>query len=512
MCRKEISLTKVIKRDCTEVDFNKEKISTAILKAMKNGSGIVRPEIADDIANEIEAECSNKEEVGISEIELMVYNKLISKHQLLTARAYEGYRSVREFQRENENTIDGQIEELLNGNSDYWNNENSNKDAKILTTQRDYMAGILSTDITRRFLLSPEIVQAHDEGIIHFHDADYFAQNAIHNCFSGSTKFITDEGVKRFDEFYDGDIVKVLDINGEWKDATVHTYGKQKMYDVIIGTQKTEHKITCTANHRWVLKDGRITTNLKIGDTLYPLKNTTMYEPKTLNEYKWFCFGFVLGDGMDLHSSNNMCGVESRLCGDKNKLLSYFIKAGYQKRNKTQNGDNFVFNKKTFSKQAFLNNNCWKLLDLKSKIALFHGYYAADGFKLQNGIATADERLALMIEEISALAGYHITSKRDEVRDTPYKKNARLITFRFVTKQQNNWLWKVKDIKPHFEYEYDKSDSVNKEIVAWCVEEPTTHTFTLSGGIVTGNCCLINLDDMLQNGTVINKIKIEKPQ
>lgn len=175
-------LVKVIKRDCTEVDFNKEKISTAILKAMKNGSGLVRTEIAVEIANEIEAECRDKTEIDISEIELMVYNKLISKHQSLTAKAYEGYRSIREFQRETENTIDGQIEELLNGSSDYWNNENSNKDAKILTTQRDYMAGILSTDITRRFLLSPEIVQAHDEGIIHFHDADYFAQNAIHNC------------------------------------------------------------------------------------------------------------------------------------------------------------------------------------------------------------------------------------------------------------------------------------------------------------------------------------------
>ena len=175
-------MTKVIKRDCSEVDFDKSKISTAILKAMKNGSGIVKPKIADDIANEIEEECKDKEEVSISDIESIVYDKLITKKQRLTAKAYEGYRSIREFQRENNNTTDEQISELLDGTSDYWNNENSNKNARLLTTQRDYMAGIISTDITRRFLLPPEVVQAHDDGLLHFHDADYFGQNAITNC------------------------------------------------------------------------------------------------------------------------------------------------------------------------------------------------------------------------------------------------------------------------------------------------------------------------------------------
>lgn len=149
---------------------------------MKNGSGIVKPKIAEDIADEIYEENKDKDEISISDIEGIVYDKLISKKQRLTAKAYEGYRSIREFQRENTNTTDEQIAELLNGTSDYWNNENSNKNARLLTTQRDYMAGIVSTDITRRFLLPPEVVQVHDEGLIHFHDADYFGMNAIHNC------------------------------------------------------------------------------------------------------------------------------------------------------------------------------------------------------------------------------------------------------------------------------------------------------------------------------------------
>lgn len=173
---------KVVKRDCTLVEFNKAKIEHAILKAMKNGSGVVKKKIAMDIADEIAEECKNMKEVSVSDIEEKVFDKLISKKQRLTARAYEGYRSIREFQRENDNTTDEAVREMLTGTSEYWNEENSNKNPRLVTTQRDYMAGIVSTDMTRRFLLPPEIVQAHDDGILHFHDADYFGQKALHNC------------------------------------------------------------------------------------------------------------------------------------------------------------------------------------------------------------------------------------------------------------------------------------------------------------------------------------------
>lgn len=174
-------LTKVIKRDCSEVDFDKSKISTAILKAMKNGSGIIKPKIADDIANEIEEECKDKDEVSISDIESMVYDKLITKKQRLTAKAYEGYRSIREFQRENENTTDIEIHDLVEDKDEYWKDENANKNPVLNPTKRDYIAGSVSTDMTKRYLLSPEIIQAHNDGLIHFHDADYFLQH-MHNC------------------------------------------------------------------------------------------------------------------------------------------------------------------------------------------------------------------------------------------------------------------------------------------------------------------------------------------
>lgn len=173
----------VIKRDCTEVPFNKEKISNAIMKAMPYGEG-VKEKIALRIAEEIEQELLQKqiEEVEIYTIESMVFDKLIKYKQKNTAKAYEGYRQVREYQRYVQNSTDEDLINLLDGTNEYLNKENSNKDAKLVTTQRDYMAGIISKDITKRFLMPPDILQADEEGIIHFHDTDYFGQKALHNC------------------------------------------------------------------------------------------------------------------------------------------------------------------------------------------------------------------------------------------------------------------------------------------------------------------------------------------
>lgn len=173
---------KVLKRNNEFVDFDKHKIEIAILKAMSGGSGVVKKHIAREIANEIESERLGCEEISIYDIEDAVFNKLIDKGQRLTAKAYEGYRKVREFQREINNSTDDSISDLLGGTSEYWNSENSNKNPKLVTTQRDYLAGITSEDIAKRFLLTPEVLSAHEEGIIHFHDMDYMAQRTLYNC------------------------------------------------------------------------------------------------------------------------------------------------------------------------------------------------------------------------------------------------------------------------------------------------------------------------------------------
>lgn len=160
----------VIKRDASLEDFNKQKIVIAIISAMEEGNGI-KEDIAQKIADEIEEKYSKSDtqEIEINDIELDVFNALISHKQRLSARAYEGYRSIREFQRDIDNTTDGELLTLLSNKNDYWKTENSNKNATLVSTQRDYMAGIVSKDLSERFLLPPDVVQAYKEGVIHFH-------------------------------------------------------------------------------------------------------------------------------------------------------------------------------------------------------------------------------------------------------------------------------------------------------------------------------------------------------
>ena len=171
----------VIKRDGRRQKFDKEKIYNAVSKAFIE----VDKELTEqdkkkalEIADYIESLNKN---LKVEEVQDIVEDKLMASNRKDVARCYIRYRYLRGLVRES-NTTDKTIFELLNGTNEYWNSENANKNAKVVTVQRDYIAGITSTDITRRFLLPKDIVEAHDAGIIHFHDADYFAQNALHNC------------------------------------------------------------------------------------------------------------------------------------------------------------------------------------------------------------------------------------------------------------------------------------------------------------------------------------------
>ena len=163
---------KVIKRDGSTVEFDKSKIREAITKSMKNGSGIFLPDIAKLIANDAEKYFSKQDEIAtIYKIESYVYDRLVHYGQSVTAKAYEGYRAVQEFKR-NTNTTDDSILSLINKTNDDVMKENSNKNASIAATQRDLIAGEVSKDISRRRLIPAHMVQAHDEGTIHWHDMD----------------------------------------------------------------------------------------------------------------------------------------------------------------------------------------------------------------------------------------------------------------------------------------------------------------------------------------------------
>ncbi|MDU2184137.1 MAG: anaerobic ribonucleoside-triphosphate reductase, partial [Negativicoccus succinicivorans] len=175
-------MLEVIKRDGGRTVFDRSKITVAIEKAMNSSSGVYEIGQADKIAWEIEQEARQQEKpLTIYEIEDKVYYKLIENHNPATARAYENYKAVQAFKR-HENTTDESIFGLLNKSNIAVLDENSNKDAHVVSTQRDLIAGEVSKDIARRKLIPADIVQAHDSGAIHFHDMDYIIQPMFNCC------------------------------------------------------------------------------------------------------------------------------------------------------------------------------------------------------------------------------------------------------------------------------------------------------------------------------------------
>ena len=174
---------KIIKRNGVEVIFDVKKIVTAISKANKEvplSDQLSESQIL-DIAKSIEKQCAaEKHEMNVEAIQDLVEKAIMKASAYDIAKKYLTYRSQHELMRK-ANTTDNQILSLLECQNEEVKQENSNKNSTVVSVQRDYMAGEVSKDITKRFLLDADIVAAHNEGLIHFHDADYFAQH-MHNC------------------------------------------------------------------------------------------------------------------------------------------------------------------------------------------------------------------------------------------------------------------------------------------------------------------------------------------
>ena len=174
---------KIIKRNGTEVTFDPEKIANAVRKANNEVSEDNRltEEQIDKITKKVTALANDlNRAVNVEEVQDFVENQIMNEKAFAVARKYITYRYTRALVRR-ANTTDAQILTLIECNNEEVKQENSNKNPTVNSVQRDYMAGEVSKDLTRRILLPPDIVAAHDEGLIHFHDADYFAQH-MHNC------------------------------------------------------------------------------------------------------------------------------------------------------------------------------------------------------------------------------------------------------------------------------------------------------------------------------------------
>ena len=177
---------KVIKRNGVEVAFSRDKIYQAITKANEEVRSFDEKDatteaVINTIATRLYERCRKRSRAtSVEEIQDMIETELMKEHAYETAKRYIRYRYWRSQVRQR-NTTDDQILTLIENDNEEVKQENSNKNPTVVSVQRDYMAGEVSKDLTKRFLLPADVMRAHEEGLIHFHDADYFAQH-MHNC------------------------------------------------------------------------------------------------------------------------------------------------------------------------------------------------------------------------------------------------------------------------------------------------------------------------------------------
>lgn len=215
----------VIKRDGRKVPFDKEKIKKALDGAFQD---VRQTDCFDDnILNTILRRIRNysfKDPISVEQIQDIVEQVLMEKGYYNVAKAYIRYRYLHELERQKR--TDYEVLGMIEGIDDYWSKENSNKDVHSVSVQRDYLAGILSTDIAKRYIFSKEVVEAHEAGIVHQHDMDYMAQNALTNC----------ELINLNDMLQNGTVINKVHINKPHRLITATTLTTQIMASVCAHT------------------------------------------------------------------------------------------------------------------------------------------------------------------------------------------------------------------------------------------------------------------------------------
>ena len=477
----------VIKRDGRKVPFDRNKIVNAVLKAFLATYGDVSEYAkrkAENIAQYVENEIPQSE-LSVEQIQDYVEHGLMALKDKSVAKNYILYRERRSEVREANSDIMRVISNKLFA-SDVVN-QNANVDERSFGGRKGEAANELLKQYALNYCMSEKSKRNHLENRIYIHDLDSYAIG-MHNCFSGDTKFVTDSGVKMFAECGDGAKVKVLDMNGDWKTATVKYYGEQHLQTVTFESQGIKRSVRCTPNHRWILADGTVTTELKVGDKLTLLKQ---YDADGPHANEMFCKGYVLVKGFDYHIGVNK-GTALVLSSEQKNLIEKFKEAGFiASEDNSDDGYVFLENPTEAIKNTVLKE--YKTYDVFTLQALFAGLYTASA-DVPGVIHTHLKPLAQMIRDISAACGYHIIEEKQEETE----ENVTNFSFRFIKEQRDGDNWTVVDI----------DDSEEGLYPVWCVEEPTTRSFTLYGGIVTGNCLTIPFDDLLAKGFVTRQADV----
>ena len=321
----------------------------------------------------------------------------------------------------------------------------------------------------------------------------------IYNCFSRNTRFLTSVGIKSFEDFSEGDEVIVKTHTGKWRKAVVKVYGKQKLNRVTFKRRSNYKTVDVTGDHRWLLRNGKETTNLSVGDQLVEFSDRTFSEfdwsTASFEEKLYWCYGLVYGDGTITYSNSKPYSV-IRLCGKDARYASRFEEVGFKtSRHLSLNGDFFAYTG-TYIKtlpdirqdgiqnvRAFVRG----LLDADGEKKA--GWYNNEGRKFTSITQSLDSKYGVATQEfirnVFPVVGAWIVSESERELTTNI---ATLNSVHFTVNDNfetsgTSGYWTVHSI-----------EDLNTEEIVWCLEVEDDHSFILDGGIPTGNCTSTYID------------------
>lgn len=495
---------KILKKDGSLEDYNKQKIINAVSKSAERVMVTLSEDDWNVFINNVESkiEESDMDQVSIYDMHKIVELSLDDTFPTVA----KSYRDYRNYKQDFVHIMDDVFKKSQTIRY-IGDRSNANTDSALVPTQRSLIYGELNSELYKKFFLNKVEREAMKDGYIYIHDRkdrlDTF------NCFRRDTRFITDRGVKSFYDFSDGDEVYVISHKGIWRKAVVHSYGWQKLQKVTLkrasGHEKT---IFVTPNHRWILKDGSETTELKAGDKLIATPNITNIDFDNISKenLKLWCLGFSFADG-SISTDNGMPVMHIRLCGSKTRFAKNFELAGYTVTTpKSFNGDFYVRMHDVHSKDLpFMQLN-------KDNVLYFvNGYLNADGNRNNNqnfcsefsGVQVSGE-MNKYIYDLLNIAGYYVTSIRDLSNQiTNYGARTKETKTYQVYSDCGDRTWKVISVEPA---------NLNSKSQVWCLDVECDHSFLLENGIPTGNCSLFDMSKVISGGFEMGNVWYNEPK
>ena len=315
----------------------------------------------------------------------------------------------------------------------------------------------------------------------------------LFNCFGEETEFITENGVFSFSDFNDGDSVKVMTHNGRWMDAVVKSYGKQKLSKLVFKKGRSEKTVRATSDHTWILKDGSSTQSIAVGNGLKQTQwfNDFEYWKSSPEERVMWAYGYVFGDGTLVRDENGVAAHSMvRLCDHDVKYEERFLELGFKSsKPKSIGADVMVYTGKYLKERPSLDETSPELIR-----AFVRGYLDADGEKNRShtqssifkSLQTSREADFEWIRHALEISGFFITGVDDYTGQvTNYGVRPETRRYRGYTGigESPNSYWYLQSI------EEDVEETV------WCLEVEEDHSFVLSGGLLTGNCSYLSVND-----------------